>query len=106
MILNQTEREMTSFFISFSVLDFAAQWIKYKYGVFDEFGTQDDARFPKYYSKGDAYYLNSCSDAPVIGDFNESCAKSANCPVNVGQDQVLSSILFSRDRSLFPRVSF
>ena len=72
--------------------------------MFDEFGVPEDLRFPKYYSKGGAYYVNSCSDAELTGDFNESSVERGNCLVNVGQDQLESSVLFSHDRSLFPRV--
>ena len=74
--------------------------------MFDEFGVPDDVRFPKYYSKGGTYYLNSCAggEHQILGDFNETCVKNGNCNVNVGQDNVESSLLFSQDRSLFPRV--
>ena len=54
--------------------------------------------------KGGSYYVNSCNDAELTGDFNESCVERGNCLVNVGQDQLESSVLFSHDRSLFPRV--
>ena len=74
--------------------------------MFDEFGVPDDVRFPKYYSKGGTYYLNSCAGEQhqILGDFNETCVKNGNCNVNIGQDDVESSLLFSQDRSLFPRV--
>ena len=73
--------------------------------MFDEFAVPDDVRFPKYYSKGGTYYLNSCvGEHQILGDFNETCVKNGNCNVNVGQDDVESSLLFSQDRSLFPRV--
>ena len=75
--------------------------------MFDEFGVPDDVRFPKYYSKGGTYYLNSCAggEHQILGDFNETCVKNGNCEINIGQDNIESSLLFSQNRSLFPRVS-
>ena len=75
--------------------------------MFDEFGVPDDVRFPKYYSKGGTYYLNSCAgeEHQILGDFNETCLKNGNCEISIGQDNIESSLLFSQNRSLFPRVS-
>ncbi|KAH8031912.1 hypothetical protein HPB51_022110 [Rhipicephalus microplus] len=37
------------------------EWAHYRYGVFDEYGSKDDSRFPLTYCHGDKVKLNACS---------------------------------------------
>nr|XP_054924526.1 calcium-activated chloride channel regulator 1-like isoform X2 [Dermacentor andersoni] len=86
---------------------FVHEWAHYRYGVFDEYGSQDDNQYPLTYCEGRAVKLNSCSEKirfiprQVSGGrckFNpKTCKFPKDCLIEFLQspeDPVESSIMF------------
>ena len=92
----------------FLVLDFSIEWIKYKFGIFDEFGVDggNSKLYPKFYQKSRSgeIVMNSCANEKITGDFGPECLAAQNCSVDNGQEIISSSLLFSRDKVHFPKV--
>ena len=100
------------------VLDFSIAWIKYKFGIFDEHGLQEENEemYPKFYRRRNnttatsasmEIWPNSCANAKIRGNFTEACLQLRNqhyCSFERDQEQIVSSILFSKDKYRFPKV--
>uniref|UniRef100_A0A6M2CHG6 Putative calcium activated chlorine channel n=1 Tax=Rhipicephalus microplus TaxID=6941 RepID=A0A6M2CHG6_RHIMP len=83
------------------------EWAHYRYGVFDEYGSKDDSRFPLTYCHGDKVKLNACSSRIT---FTARKTNGGNCtkidtkcrfidgcevtPIQPTQHPVESSIMF------------
>ncbi|KAH6933999.1 hypothetical protein HPB50_019392 [Hyalomma asiaticum] len=87
---------------------FVHEWAHYRYGVFDEYGSLGDDRYPVTYCEGDKVALNSCSRKiryiPKLAS-GEKCKKmkkstcrfTQDCIIHVpasAKDPVESSIMF------------
>ncbi len=85
---------------------FVSEWLKYSFGLFEEHGHADSEVYPEYYWKLDTVAPNSCSNVNISGNFNESCiTEPDSCSVTPGQnDEVLTSLLYSSNNTLFPQV--
>lgn len=88
-------------------LAFSVAWIKYKYGVFAEHSQPENSNmYPEFYRRSAAeIWPNSCANAKIKGIFTETCAQHGNCSFESQQNQVVSSLLYTQDKSLFPKVN-
>ncbi|XP_077495680.1 calcium-activated chloride channel regulator 1-like [Amblyomma americanum] len=85
---------------------FVHEWAHYRYGVFDEYGSQDDDAFPLTYCVDNKVMLNSCSKqirfkaTTKTGEkcmMNKNCQFFKNCTVQIvvsSKDPIESSIMF------------
>jgi hypothetical protein len=88
------------------LLGFIVEWVKYKYGVFDEFGSHNDPMYPKFYRQGLIAVPTSCANIALAGNFSQDCMESGDCPFQDGQVAVTSSFLYSQNQTLFPNVNW
>ena len=90
----------------FLVLDFSIEWIKYKFGVFDEFGNAAWKLYPKFYKRQNEILVSGCANEKIkLNSTNdEDCFQMQNCEVDNGQEMISSSLLYSRDKVHFPKV--
>jgi len=87
-------------------LEFSVEWIKYKFGLFDEFGTQGDTMHPLFYKEASTVVPNACTNHPIRGNFSQICMDMGNCPAfDLEQTQIESSLLFSKANAFFPKVA-
>ncbi|XP_077495987.1 calcium-activated chloride channel regulator 1-like [Amblyomma americanum] len=85
---------------------FVHEWAHYRYGVFDEYGSQDDDAFPLTYCVGKRVRLNSCSQeirfraTTPSGQkcmMKKNCQFLKNCTVQIivpSENPIVSSIMF------------
>lgn len=85
-------------------LAFAAEWLKLRYGVFDEHGYDGSATFPLFYSSLGTVLPTGCTNTPVKGPFGDECLTSpGSCALPPGQPvNLTSSLLYEPDLSVFP----
>ena len=89
----------------FLVLDFSIEWIKYKFGVFDEFGNAAWKLYPKFYKRQNEILVSGCANEKIkLNSTDEDCFQMQNCEVDNGQEMISSSLLYSRDKVHFPKV--
>ncbi|XP_059078811.1 calcium-activated chloride channel regulator 1-like [Tigriopus californicus] len=87
-----------------AVRQFVTEWIKYRFGVFDEHGYDQDPTFPNFYRKASQIYPNSCTNRPIKGNFTEDCLENP-CSIEPGQAGIETSLLFSINAITFPQMS-
>ena len=77
------------------------------FGVFDEFGTYGNSRFPAFYRDGADLVPTSCTNGPVAGNFSR-CDIDKDCldEIEEGQEDIVSSLLYSTNRTSFPQVYY
>ena len=91
----------------FLVLDFSIEWIKYKFGVFDEFGNAAWKLYPKFYKRQNEILVSGCANEKIkLNSTDEDCFQMQNCEVDNGQEMISSSLLYSRDKVHFPKVIY
>ena len=86
-----------------AVKDFTSEWIKYRFGAFDEHGYTDDPVNPLFFKNAGDVYPTSCTNEPIRGNFTAEClTQPASCPFEEGQSGITSSLLYDTDTNVFP----
>ncbi|XP_071039743.1 calcium-activated chloride channel regulator 1 isoform X3 [Parasteatoda tepidariorum] len=86
----------------------AREWLKYRYGVFDENGFLDDPMYPTHYTipGSDEIHITDCT-SPKIGysimdSQNNSCVLTSetanNCSIHPHEEDVTSSLMFYHEK--------
>ncbi|XP_077492303.1 calcium-activated chloride channel regulator family member 3-like [Amblyomma americanum] len=85
---------------------FVHEWAHFRYGVFDDYGSLNDSRYPLTFCYNNTVRLNACSSrivfSPITAEgrlcsINKKCRLHRNCKVIIKQlehDPVQSSIMF------------
>ncbi|XP_077497635.1 calcium-activated chloride channel regulator 1-like [Amblyomma americanum] len=85
---------------------FVHEWAHFRYGVFDDYGSLNDSRYPLTFCYNNTVRLNACSSRIVFSprtaegrlcSINKKCRLHRNCKVIIKQlehDPVQSSIMF------------
>ncbi|KAI9559824.1 hypothetical protein GHT06_013831 [Daphnia sinensis] len=84
---------------------FVHEWAHYRYGVFNEYGTPDEDKYPLFYQGHNKLMPNLCTDIPPVFTLYDESKNSPNCKTDSVTNLYDKNCRYRLDKNFKPRSS-